>query len=593
METKLRYVLFFLIISAKLFANGNLYTGKYGFTYVSPMPGSDLNSPQTNIILKSERSFSAKISIAITGSQSGEHSYKALITDGGRTLIAVPENPFKYGEPVEVKLTDRITRSVKTFSFKISSSPVASFDSFEEVIKEMFGGSYPNFIDLNSFVLTPNPEDSLPEIYTSFTHETNKGYLFISNIVFNQSIPNKPHLLILNNYGQPIWYRRMPANCFDFKVQNGNMFTYYLNSSRKFFGMDLNFAVVDSFYCGNGYSTDTHELIVLPNGNALLMSYDPQIIDMRPIIQGGDSAAIVIGLIIQEIDGNKNVVFQWRSWDHFQINDATHVSMTAPRIDYVHGNSIEYDYDGHLIISSRHMDEITKINRQTGQIIWRLGGKNNQFNFTNDPLKFSYQHSARRLPNGNLMLYDNGNYHSPQFSRAVEYQLDEVNKIATLVWEWRNEPPYYGNAMGSIQRLSNGNTLIGWGSTNPTLSEVRPNGTKSFELTFPSGVFSYRAFRQMWDGAPVEIPRWSTISQNFPNPFNSTTTIRYELERDGNVIVRLYNILGQEVRTLVNEFKEAGVYYVDFESTNLSSGVYFYSLIAGDFVEARRMIILK
>jgi hypothetical protein len=188
-----------------------------------------------------------------------------------------------------------------------------------------------------------------------------------------------------------------------------------------------------------------------------MMSYDNQKVPMDTVVSGGDPNAEVIGLVIQEIDENKNVVFQWRSWDHFEITDATHnIDLTLPSIDYVHGNAIEIDTDGNILISSRHMDEITKIDRQTGEIIWRWGGEfceNNQFTFINDPVGFSHQHDIRKLPNGNFTLFDNGNLHDPQFSRAVEYKLDEVNKTAELVWEYRNNPESYSFAMGSYRRF--------------------------------------------------------------------------------------------------------------------------------------------
>ena len=201
------------------------------------------------------------------------------------------------------------------------------------------------------------------------------------------------------------------------------------------------------------------------------------------------------GLIIQEIDENKNVVFQWRSWDHFNIVDAIYENLTAPTVDYVHGNAIEYDNDGNIMISSRHLNEITKINRSTGDIIWRIGGVNNEFTFVNDTIPFHYQHHIRRIENGNVTLFDNGNFRTPSFSRAVEYTLDEVNKTATLVWQYRNTPDTYGAFMGSVQRLRNGNTLIGWGGTSPMLTEVTPSGTKALEISLPPGVFSYRAYR--------------------------------------------------------------------------------------------------
>jgi hypothetical protein len=224
---------------------------------------------------------------------------------------------------------------------------------------------------------------------------------------------------------------------------------------------------------------------------------------MDTIVTGGDSSAIVYGLIIQEQDENKNVVFQWRSWDHFLITDATfNIDLTNAVIDYVHGNAIEVDHDGNLLISCRHMDEVTKINRQTGDIIWRWGGEhceNNQFTFINDPIGFSHQHDIRKLENGNFTVFDNGNLHSPQFSRSVEYQLDEVNKFAVLVWEYSNEPLTYSVAMGDARRLPNHNTFIGWGTgTSPAISEVTPNGEVALYLTLPDTIFNYRGFKFPW-----------------------------------------------------------------------------------------------
>ena len=138
------------------------------------------------------------------------------------------------------------------------------------------------------------------------------------------------------------------------------------------------------------------------------MSYDYQRVRMDTVVPGGDTDATVIGLIVQELDENKNVVFQWRSWDHFEITDATYnIDLTESIIDYVHGNAIEMNDDGILLISSRHMDEVTKIDRQTGDIIWRCGGEhceNNEFTFLNDAIGFSHQHDLRRLPNGNLLF---------------------------------------------------------------------------------------------------------------------------------------------------------------------------------------------
>jgi hypothetical protein len=172
-------------------------------------------------------------------------------------------------------------------------------------------------------------------------------------------------------------------------------------------------------------------------------------------------------------------------------------------VDYVHGNAVELDQDGSILLSSRHLSEITKIDRASGAVIWRLGSRatQNQFTFVNDPRGFSHQHDIRRLPNGHLSLFDNGNCLGPPYSRALEYQVDEVNKIATLVAEHRHTPDIYGAFMGNVQHREGGGTTIGWGGTqpDPKVTELHADGSTALELGFGAPfTWTYRAFRFPW-----------------------------------------------------------------------------------------------
>jgi len=85
----------------------------------------------------------------------------------------------------------------------------------------------------------------------------------------------------------------------------------------------------------------------------------------------------------------------------------------------------------------------------------------------------------------------------------------------------------------------------------------------------------------------------SLLYQNYPNPFNPSTTIKYELPKSSMVRLSVYDILGREVSVLVNERKSAGSYEVKFDAAGLSSGVYIYRLQAGDFVQAKKFVVLK
>jgi hypothetical protein len=572
--------------------------------YLSPLPGAKFVTKETSIIIRFKQETDLnKVTFSdflIEGSLSGIHSYEIIKTNEKNTLILKPHFNFAENEIVKITVPEKFfnTRErpyeyrfqISDYRLKRNHEPRIPYANYSGLVQNSYSNS---LITGSEDIKDNNTPPDFPKITVTRKYETAPGYIFVSNFPFGP-LPFTPYLMVLNNLGQPVLYKKMNLPCFDFKLQNSNMFTYFDGSKGKFYSTNTSFDILDSFYCGNGYGTDLHELLLLPNNNAYLMSYDSQYVNMSQIVPGGDSNAVVSGLIIQEIDANKNVIFQWRSWDHFQITDATHEDLTAKSIDYVHGNAIEIDHDGHVLISSRHMDEITKINRQTGNIIWRLGGKNNQFNFKNDPIMFSYQHSIRRLDNGNYLLFDNGNYHNPPFSRAVEYNLNTQEMSATLVWQYRNAPNIYGFAMGSVQRLPNGNTLIGWGSTSPSVSEVRPNGTKVYEMKLPAGQFSYRAFRHTWDGAPPEeLPKTFTLQQNYPNPFNPSTTVKYDLTEHNFVTLKIYDMTGREISTIVSENQPAGTYVVDFSLNNIASGVYFYKLVAGGYSEARKMIFIK
>jgi hypothetical protein len=90
-----------------------------------------------------------------------------------------------------------------------------------------------------------------------------------------------------------------------------------------------------------------------------------------------------------------------------------------------------------------------------------------------------------------------------------------------------------------------------------------------------------------------EFPIAFRLEQNYPNPFNPSTTIKYELPNSSHVTLTVYDVLGREVSVLVNERRDAGVYDVKFDGSNLASGVYFYRLQAGDFVQAKKFVILR
>ena len=342
--------------------------------------------------------------------------------------------------------------------------------------------------------------DNFPEIKVNSTSLDN-GFVFLSNIT--ETFKLDMYLLIIDSYGKPFYYKKMTDYndyCTDFKLQANGLFTYYSNSAYAYLVMDSSFTVIDTIRCKNGAVTDLHELIYLPNGHKLLMGDEYKLFDLTSLNPKWNPNAVLYNIIIQELDESDNVVFEWNSFDHYNILDATNdidVTGNNPVIDYAHSNALIYDNDGNYIISNRNMDEITKINSQTGDIIWRWGGKNNQFKFINDSIGFSHQHAIRRIENGNITMLDNGNLHWDKApSRALEYKLDEVNKTAELVWQYVNSPSVHTEFMGSMQRLANGNSFIEWSDTNTAAAiEINSKNQKIYEMWLPENVSTYRAYK--------------------------------------------------------------------------------------------------
>jgi hypothetical protein len=448
----------------------------------------------------------------VQGQQSGTHSGQTSLADDGKTIIFKPTHAFTPGEQVQVSVEpfspDQQTNYspfAYNFTVAVNQKP-GGVGASSQPLKTAPASAFPNALTI--------PQD-IPHytVTTSSTSTANEGYIFVAPIPWTAAVTGD-YLLILDSQGQLIYHQSMASalNAYDFKVQPTGQLSYFSQKDNAYYVMDSHYQVVDKYTVGDGYTTDLHDLQLLPNGNALLMSYDAEAVDMSQVVSGGQPNAVVTGLIIQEQDPSRNVIFEWRSWDHVAFTDSN-ASLTEQKIDLVHGNALAMANDGNLLLSSRNLSEITKINLQTGAVLWRLGGKANQFTFTNDQ-PFAFQHDIRQLPNGDITLFDNqGTQETPAPSRGVEYQLNETNKTVTKIWEYKPAPTIFGTFMGDTQRLSDGNTFLDWGAPfiadgyqYVTMNEVTPNNQVIFQLAFDQPYVSYRAFRSNWVGNPLAPP---------------------------------------------------------------------------------------
>ena len=127
------------------------------------------------------------------------------------------------------------------------------------------------------------------------------------------------------------------------------------------------------------------------------------------------------------------------------------------------------------------------------------------------------------------------------------------------------------------------------------------SGDGCTQITTPGTTYTQRPNISLWlgtgpsgiTGNGTNLPDKFELSQNYPNPFNPVTKINYAIPKQSVVTVKVFDMLGREVAVLVNEQKAAGYYSIDFDATALSSGVYIYKMKAGEYVQTKKMVLLK
>jgi hypothetical protein len=221
-----------------------------------------------------------------------------------------------------------------------------------------------------------------------------------------------------------------------------------------------------------------HDGRLLKNGNVLLLCATELPPDVARKVQGGRPGSEEKGKIwadyLVEMTKDGRTVWEWRTWEHLDPAKDAITAMQDDRSEWTHGNAVIELTDRSLLVSFRSISTIIKIDRQTGEIVWKLGAP-----------PFSGQHAPTLLVNGNLLIFDNGPHrldHSFPFSRVIE-----VNPATKeIVWKYQEAilPNFYSPRNSNAQRLPNGNTLINEGSFG-RFFEVSPEGEMVWEYVNP------------------------------------------------------------------------------------------------------------
>jgi Arylsulfotransferase (ASST) len=391
----------------------------------------------------------------------------------------------------------------------------------------------------------PDLEPPVVQVLTR-PRETTAGYLFIA------AKKNTPQAgpMILDGHGRLVWFHPLNTKgVTDLRVQfyrGRSVLTWWQARPTGATHGSSYYAVADPSYRTlrivrpvGGPAADPHEILLTPRGTALMTTFRSIVIGGRRVADGG----------VQELDlRTGRVLLDWRSTHHVAFSESysKQPRRTSIPYDFFHVNSIDIDADGNLIVSARNTHAVYKIDRHTGRVIWRLGGKRSDFVLGRN-VRFAWQHDARRHEDGTISIFDNGA--SPQVhrqSRVLFLRLDAQRKVAKLVRYLVHRPPRLAINQGNAQLLPRAHVLVGWGHES-YITEYDRRGRVLLELRFgDGGADSYRAFRFGWTGHPLtrpaaalhrgrvyvswngatEVARWQVLGGTDPHALRSFRTVR-------------------------------------------------------------------
>lgn len=320
--------------------------------------------------------------------------------------------------------------------------------------------------------------------------------------------------LIVDDAGEPVWFRpEAKLTAMNLRVQHyrgERVLTWYEGDVLGAYGGE--FVIADGSYrelhrvrAGHGLHGDLHEFLVTSRDTALIAIYSNIPADISSV--GGSASGHLTEGVIQELDiPSGKVLFEWHSAAHIGLDESVFPMVKNGVADYFHMNSVGVDDDGNLLVSARHTSAVYKLDRKTGEIVWRLGGKRSDFTIV-PGAEFSFQHDVRRHADGTITIFDN-NASGPTattFARPIRIALDMTAMTARLVAEYRLPAPRVCWAMGNLQQLPDGGAFVGWGTAG-AYTEFAPDGLVRYDATFPGGAVTYRAFRAPWVGRPAERP---------------------------------------------------------------------------------------
>ncbi len=455
--------------------------------------------------------------VLITGSVSGRHGFRTVRHSDGDGVSLVSKRRFTGGETVRVQ-TRRKIRGARNGDFRVRIGRfIRGKKKTSRALEPVRNG------------LRSRPDLKLPKVKVARTSaDVAPGNYFVGM--------RNSGLTILDNQGRIVWFRPTAFGFSNFEPQTLNgqpVLTYFRTPTPNLDGayviLDRRYRKIAEVRPGNGYKADMHEFHLTDRGTALMLAYRTVRWNLNAV--GGPVDGRVSDNVVQEIDLKTGaVLFEWHALGSIELRESQEPRPRSASWDAFHLNSIEPDGDAFLV-SARWTSSIYRIGRASGKVKWVLRGDGGRSDFRVGPkARFSNQHDVRRLPNGNLLLFDNAGVPGRRAAGALILKpggMKAGKRQVVRVARYRNPDGRPSAATGGASVLPNGNVLAGWGNTT-ALTEFSPDGRMLFHARHPSP--SYRARKAEWNGIAAGRPAIASLRRR-----NGGVTVYASWNGAGNI----------------------------------------------------------
>lgn len=303
--------------------------------------------------------------------------------------------------------------------------------------------------------------------------------------------------IAIDNTGRVVWYHKFPNGPgLNFQPEPNGRYVARPNPVTSgiapWVEIDPLGNVTRSLGCARGLQPRLHDLPAQPDGSYWLMCDEVRTVDLSA--EGGSAQAFVMGTGVQHLSATGDVLFDWTPFDHLEVELEVLEpgDKTGAVINWTHGNALDLDVDGNLLLSFRNLSEVIKIDTRTGSVLWRMGGAHNQFTFEDVAMPaFARQHGVRATGAGQLQLLDN--LGDPLLSRAERYEYDETRRTVRLRSSYASSRRVVAQLGGTTQSLPGGRTLVSFGNGG-SVEEYGPPGNVAWKIQGNPG-YVFRATR--------------------------------------------------------------------------------------------------